>query len=335
MRRRHTGFNVFESQEPPAEFLIWAYGTVPFRWADGRQMDFLFTPEDAQEVIRRVQMPELPIDYEHRSQSPVDNGPVPAAGWFQLEARPDGLWAVNVRWTETAANLLRAGEYRHWSPVFWDEDGHIRQLDMIGLTNQPATVNQMPLVASALGDSMREKLIRILGLAEDASEEQIEAALAELQNRAGQLEQAQALLAEAGIQAPIGSDEAHGQAMAAAANALLAARVSELEAELATLRTQALEGEAEAVIEAALAEGRIHAASRDYWLERYRQNPRAVRAHLASLRAGAAVPTTPLTRQAATPADPLSETEKAIIAQTGVSVEKYLATKRRLEEQHA
>ncbi|MCX7784565.1 MAG: phage protease [Meiothermus sp.] len=335
MKRQRLGFSTFEAQEPPSEFLIWAYGEVPFRWADGTQMTLLFTPEDAQEVIRRVRMPELPIDYEHRSQTPVDNGPVPAAGWFQLEARPDGLWAVNVRWTETAARLLRSGEYRHWSPVFWDEDGHIRQLDMIGLTNQPATVDQMPLVASALGDPMRERLIQLLGLAQEATEEQIEAALAQLQTRAGQLEQAQALLAEAGITASIGSDEAHGQAMAVAANALLAARVNELEAELATLRSQALDGEAQATIDAALSEGRIHAASRDYWLERYRQNPRAVRAHLASLRPGHAVPTAPLTQPAAPAANPLSETERAIIAQTGVSEEAYLATKRRLEEPHA
>ncbi|GEM81870.1 phage protease [Meiothermus hypogaeus] len=334
MRRRYTGFNIFPSQEPPREFLIWPYGPVTFRWADGTQIDLLFTPEDAQEVIRRAQMPELPIDYEHRNQNPVDNGPVPAAGWFQLEARPDGLWAINVRWTETAANLLRAGEYRHWSPVFWDEDGHIRQLDMIGLTNQPATVNQMPLVASALGDPMREKLITLLGLAADASDEQIENALTELQNRAGQLEQAQALLAEAGIQAPIGSVEAHGQAMAAAANALLAARVSELEAELSTLRAQTVDAEAERTVDAALSEGRIHAASRDYWLEKFRKNPQAVRAHLASLRAGAAVPTGPIAPPQG-PSDALSELERAIIAQTGVSAEAYLATKRRREEHHA
>lgn len=334
MRRQRLGFSTFETQEPPREFLIWAYGTVPFRWADGTQAEFLFTPEDAQEVIRRVRVPELPIDYEHRSQTPVDNGPVPAAGWFQLEARPDGLWAVNVRWTETAARLLRAGEYRYWSPVFWEEDGHIRQLDMIGLTNQPATVDQMPLVASASGDPMRERVIQLLGLAQEATDEQIEAALAELQRQASQLEQARALLAEAGITAEIGSDQAHGQAMAAAANALLAARVGELEAELATLRSQLLDSEAQATIDAALSEGRIHAASREYWLERYRQNPRAVRAHLASLRPGHAVPTAPLT-QRTVPANPLSEIERAIIAQTGVSEEAYLATKRRLEERHA
>lgn len=339
MRRRLLGFAELPQGEPPGEFVIWAYGPVQFRWGDEPAVTYLFTPADAAEVVRRAEAlgRDLAVDYEHRSQTPVDNGPVPAAGWFRLEAREDGLWAVNLRWTDAAATMIRTGEYRFWSPVFWAEDGHIRQVDMIGLTNQPATLDQRPLVASANGDSMRERLIQLLGLADDATDEQIEAALAELREHSGLLEQAQALLTEAGITAALGTDEAHGQAMAAGANARLAGRVAELETELAQLRSQQAEGEAEAVVDAALEQGRIHAASRAYWIEKFGQNPKAVRAHFASLTAGAMVPTLPPKTKPLTASaqDGLSDTEKAIIAQTGVSVEKYLATKRRLEEQHA
>jgi len=337
-RRRMLGFSLLPQGDPPGELLLFAYGDVTFQWGDGPPVTYRFTPEDAEEVVRRAALRgvELPVDYDHRTQQPVDNGPVPAAGWFTLEARPDGLYAVNLRWTERAAALIMAGEYRYWSPVFWVEDDHIRQVDMIGLTNQPATIEQRPLVASQGGDSMRERLIALLGLAADASDEQIEAALAELQTRAGQLEAAQALLAEAGVTAAIGSDEAHGQAMALAANAQLASRVLELEAELAELRRQQAEGEAEAAVDAALAEGRIHAASRQYWIEKYRQNPRAVRAHFANLKAGAVVPTAPSPKpQIASAQHGLSEIEQAVIAQTGVSLEQYLETKRRLEARHA
>jgi phage I-like protein len=332
------GFAQLPQGDPPGELLLFGYGEVAFRWGDEPPVTYLFTQEDAQEVVRRAALRgvELPVDYDHRTQQPVDNGPVPAAGWFTLEARPDGLYAVNLRWTERAAALIAAGEYRYWSPVFWVEDGHIRQVDMIGLTNQPATIDQRPLVASRQGEPMREKLIALLGLAADATDEQIEAALAELQARAGQLEQAQALLAEAGITAAPGSDEAHGQAMALAANAQLAQRVVELEAELAQLRSAQAVGEAEAAVDAALSEGRIHAASRAYWIEKFKQNPRAVRAHFASLKPGAVVPIAPSAQpQTASVQEGLSETEKLVIAQTGVSAEKFLETKRRLEAKNA
>jgi phage I-like protein len=335
VRRRHIGFSTFASQEPPQEFLIWAYGVVSFQWALGTGMDFIFTREDADEVVRRAnsKMTELPIDYEHRTQAPVDNGAVPAAGWFQLEARDDGLWATNVRWTEAAAEMIRGGEYRHWSPVFWDEGGHLRQLDMIGLTNQPATVQQTPLVASANGDPMREKLIKQLGLADDATDEQIEAALLDVQARAGQFKQAQSLLTEAGITAAIGSDEAAGQAIAATANAQAAARVAELEAENAELRTGQTAANAEALVETALTDGKILASSKAYWLEQATKNPKAAKAHFASLKPGATLPTEAARGgQKHLASNGLTETERQVIAQTGTSPEAFLATKKKLEE---
>jgi phage I-like protein len=62
---------------------------------------------------------DLPIDYEHQSETPDkrSNGPIPAAGWIkQLEARADGIWG-RVTWTERAAAMIAAREYRYLSPT--------------------------------------------------------------------------------------------------------------------------------------------------------------------------------------------------------------------------
>src|SRR6185369_7798673 len=73
---------------------------------------------------------ELAMDYEHQTFAAKDNGkPAPAAAWFNLNARADGLWATNVRWTDTAAQMLRAKEYRYFSPTFGvDKAGRITHL---------------------------------------------------------------------------------------------------------------------------------------------------------------------------------------------------------------
>lgn len=148
----------------PGEFRIFPFGQV-----ETTKGLFLFDSEAAASVLRRWQEygNRLSIDYEHQALEPVTNGPVPAAGWFDLELREDGLWAVNVEWTERAQELLAAREYRYFSPAFYtDEKGRIVQLINLALTNIPATKRMKPLVAG--GRDMTE-IIRMLGLREDAS----------------------------------------------------------------------------------------------------------------------------------------------------------------------
>jgi phage I-like protein len=326
---------------PPTEFQIFPFGPSEFRWEGKPAVSYVLTPENAADAVAIARSSntngELQIDYHHNSDVPKDNSPAPAAGWWNLEAREDGLWAVNVRWTPTADQMLRDKEFKYFSPSFYTDDGgFIRRVAKLALTNDPATVGQEPLIASATGvqgDPMREKLIKQLGLADDATDEQIEAALLDVQARAGQFEQAQSLLAEAGITATVGSDEAAGQAMAAAVNAQSAARLAELEAENAELRTGQTAANAEALVETALSEGKILASAKAYWLEQATKNPKAAKAHFASLKPGATLPTEAARGgQKHLASNGLTETERQVIAQTGTSPEAFLATKKKLEE---
>ncbi len=136
------------SNDPPRAFRIFPYGEI-----ETTKGVFRFDEEAARRVMEtwRDYGNRLPIDYEHQIVDPVANGPVPAAGWFDLELREDGLWAVNVEWTERAAELLRNREYRYFSPTFrTDADGRIVELINVALVNLPATKHMQPLVAKAV-----------------------------------------------------------------------------------------------------------------------------------------------------------------------------------------
>ncbi len=133
---------------PPTEFRIFPFGEI-----DTTKGRFLFDEEAARRVMEawRDYGNRLPIDYEHQTVDPVTNGPVPAAGWFDLEVREDGLWAVNVEWTPKARELLANREYRYFSPTFRvDEGRRIIELINVALVNLPATKRMTPLVAKAV-----------------------------------------------------------------------------------------------------------------------------------------------------------------------------------------
>lgn len=118
-----------------------------FRAADGRPTEcahWLMNAEIAQTLIAAANAKTTPyvIDYEHQTLRAVTNGqPAPASGWFKtLEWRDgEGLFAVDVEWTETAASMIAQGEYRFISPVFtYDKAGRVQQLLHAALTNTPA-----------------------------------------------------------------------------------------------------------------------------------------------------------------------------------------------------
>lgn len=133
--------------EPRSEFLLIPFGEVQVERPLVGDGSFEFTRRHAESALRWYESlgRKLAIDYEHQmfaDVSPRADGLKPAAGWIGgLEIRADGLWAVDVVWTDRAAQLIRGGEYRYFSPViFWtDEDRtDVAGLGPVALTNDPA-----------------------------------------------------------------------------------------------------------------------------------------------------------------------------------------------------
>ncbi|MFH1745668.1 MAG: phage protease [Planctomycetota bacterium] len=142
--------------EPASEFLLIPFGEVVVERPSAGS-SFIFTRQHAESARRWFEGlgRKLAIDYEHQSLDRFNtrsDGLRPAAGWIgKLEVRADGLWATDVTWTERACELLRAGEYRYFSPViFWtDEDqSDVAALGPVALTNDPAMCGIQPLTAA-------------------------------------------------------------------------------------------------------------------------------------------------------------------------------------------
>lgn len=95
---------------------------------------------------------DILIDYEHQSLN-AEKGMAPAAGWFKRAVwrEGDGLYAADVRWTEKAAAMIAAKEYRYISPVFsFDKHtGEVQGLVSLGLVNQPALQGLADLAAAS------------------------------------------------------------------------------------------------------------------------------------------------------------------------------------------
>lgn len=128
------------------------------------------------------------VDYDHQSVFGARagvGGTARAAGWMtRIYADDAGVWA-KVDWTEAAASALSAREYRFISPVFHhDAQGNVIRVVNAALTNTPSL--DLAAVASALSTEEGSApmnygpIAKALGLDEDASEEEILRAIANL-----------------------------------------------------------------------------------------------------------------------------------------------------------
>jgi len=193
----------------PHEFRVWPAGWVEF--LDGDRV--LLDDQAMAEVVARQKETgyDLVIDYHHQSTPEIqpDNPylrpdrQAPAAGWCRLEAREDGLWAVDVRWTAQAAEAIGSRAYRYISPAFWfnKETRRLVEIEALSLTNTPATRFAEPLVAQHRkgGDQVEKlkeflvKLAQAFGLKEELTEE----AALKLARAAAQTREATAKVAQA------------------------------------------------------------------------------------------------------------------------------------------
>jgi phage I-like protein len=162
------------------------------------------TPERVQRfaanVKNGVRGQDLNIDYDHGGDPAQGRR---AAGWIaDAEARADGLWLL-VEWTEAAAEGIRKREWKYFSPEFVEEWEHPKSGEKFkdvlfggGLTNRPFLKDILPINLSEMfaehhtqeGEQVdRTKICKLLGLSEDASDEDIQTKLTELLQNQTQL----------------------------------------------------------------------------------------------------------------------------------------------------
>ncbi len=131
--------------------------------------DLLFDQKSAKSVMAdwKSYGNELCFDYEHKAvEHDTRAGDGKAAGWFTLEVRDDGLWAVNIRWTPSAKKQIEEGEWRYFSPAleYESKTGRVLSLTNVALTNIPATKHLTPLTADNRQAGGRSRVALTLSL---------------------------------------------------------------------------------------------------------------------------------------------------------------------------
>ena len=221
------------------------------------------------------------IDYEHQTLRAAENGkPAPAAGWFgKLEAREDGLWAVNVEWTAQAAEMIASRQYRYVSPVFpYDKrSGEVLGIAHAALTNDPGLDGLTDLAGAAALSALFEEempmkaLLAALGLLETATEAEALAALAALRTaHTGELAALRAAVPD-----PV-------KYVDVATLTAVRAELATANTELATLKAEKHEADVAQVVTAALDAGKLTPATESWARELGRKDLSALNAYVAA-----------------------------------------------------
>ncbi|HDT5889119.1 phage protease [Aeromonas dhakensis] len=268
----------------------------PFKARDGRPFDvpgghWQLDKSIATTLINRAKAlgQDILIDYDHQTLHIEKTGKeAPAAGWFngdEIEWREGLGLFIKPRWTDRAAALVAAKEYRFLSAVFpYDAQGRPLELRMAAITNDPGVVGMQALAAlSALPASqpgqlanpsketsmneLLKKLLAKLGieLTGDPTDEQLQKALTELDSlqasakKAPELEAA--LTAEkaslAALKAQPGGQVDLAQFVPVATYNALVAQVASLSAKVETT-------DAATLIKEARTQGKVVAAEEEY-----------------------------------------------------------------------
>lgn len=315
-----------------------------FKARDGRPKEVAAWRIDAAiatRLIARVasRATDVVVDYEHQTLNSAENGlPAPAAGWFHtLEWREGtGLFATDVRWTDRARAMIEASEYRYLSPVFsYDPtSGEVLDLHHVGLTNYPALdgLASLPALAAARFDLAatgaapaeetprvdKEQLIALLGLPGDASEADIQTALAALKADAGKVE---------GLQTQLAAAKAEHKPDPA--KYVPADMVEQLKQDIAALKTTQTAGEVEQLVQLGLSDGRLLPAQETWARELGQANLAALKGYLEKTPAIAALKGQQTAgKQPAAPGkvEELDAEALAVCKAMGVSPDDYLAT---------
>ena len=193
-----------EPMEQPGDgwYHIERWGDHPQTSLEGKQYVQVID-DDAVRAIVEAGVPEegLLIDVEHVSVAVTGPRDSRAYGWGrELAALPteEGLQlCARIEWTPLGRPLVRDRIYKHFSTVYSVElcadlgGGRVRPLQLVGLalTNQPNNPGQRPITNSQAAPinntnqqdniNMEElkKIAAKLGLPEDATLEQVEAAI--------------------------------------------------------------------------------------------------------------------------------------------------------------
>lgn len=286
----------------------------------------------------------IAIDYDHQSESAEDkSGPVPAAGWIHELAIRDGAIYGRVTWTQQAAGLIAAAEYRYISPVFnFDKKtGIVVRIVGAGLTNRPNLFLEA-IAASRGGGPMNkllEELCYMLNLPITTTAEEMQGHLDRLKGMLAQGEAA--ITAMKPLGEALGLPETTTVAeIAAAAQARFSespdlgtfvprAEFDRVAASLTQLQSERRSERTGRAVSTAIEAGKLSPAMKEWATAYCNRDPEGFASYVEKMPAifpgnNGAPPVPPQAKDTE-----LDEGDRAVCAQMGIDPEKYKASRER------
>jgi phage I-like protein len=278
-------------------------------------------PDQVVDIFKNLNR-SIVLDWEHASEVKAPKGDrAPAAGHIEeLEHRGGGAVWGRMTWTPQGGEDVQTGAYRYVSPVLlYDKStSRIVGIASAGLVHEPNLGLKALNSVNTQEDKQMDlkKIYDALGLVDGANEDQILAAVNKLKD-----ERAKALnKADAPDLARFVPRADYDQAVARAANA---------EQVLKTERESRQGGEIDAVIAQALADGKIAPASEQYYRAQCKKDGGLDEFRTFVDAAPKIVDGTAIVPGGAPPTKTgtLSDAEKAVCRQMGLSEADYLKSK--------
>ena len=278
------------------------------------------------------------IDLNHSTETAAKMGlDAPAVGYVtEMEERADGIWG-KVDWTQRGRELLSDRAYWGISPViqFDKTTGDVHAVARAALTNDPALAELTPLSTEETQEMFLQKLAKMLGLGEDASEEDVTAALQKALDATKDGGDGGDDAALASLATALGAEEgADVAALTTLAKTLTAGKtetaeaLTALQAEVKELRDGGKTSAAEAFVDQAIRDRRVGVKSaRDEYVALHVENPERCEKMISGL------PQLDTTHTTIEPpksegTEALSTSEASVAAMLGIDPAKMADTKK-------
>lgn len=274
----------------------------------------------------------VPVDENHSTETLGPQGlPSPARGYVvAMEERADGVWA-QIDWTSAGRALMSDRAYWGVSPVLMHtKDGRVLRIKSVALTNTP-NLRGLTALNTESDMSFTQRLAMLLGLNEDATEDQVAAAVEKLKPEASAQAELGEIATALGLAAGAETAEIVTAAQAAMAGkdqaiTALQSELRDVAGQLKAIKNASAREKAVAFVDGAIGAGRVGVKPlRDHYVSRHMADPASVEAEIG------AMPTIGATHTTDTPPDTgiftALNAEQAVIARMlGVPEDKYLAT---------
>lgn len=257
---------------------------LPLGHVTSQKGSFVVDEESFREMKQKFESRSLDVvvDYEHQTLQDIQ---APAGGWIKELILQDDAIAARVEWTPKAQEYLQNKEYRYLSPVIMarKSDHKAVVLHSVALTNTPAIDGMFPIINSINFNDLEDeqggihmdllkKLAALLGLAEDATEEQILQQLGETvktKKDDTKPNPDEEMVANKTIMSLLGVDEtAKTEDVAAAIMALKNPTGYVPAADFIALKARLDKKDSDELVTKALKDGKISAVQKD-WAEEY------------------------------------------------------------------